>query len=45
MDSRLEDIKLEAACDVDNPLVGQKGASFVFGETKGCECRDDERAR
>jgi glycerate kinase len=35
MDTRLKDIKLEAACDVDNPLVGPKGASFVFGRQKG----------
>lgn len=35
MDSRLKDIKIEAACDVDNPLVGIRGASFVFGSQKG----------
>ncbi|WJE27646.1 glycerate kinase [Bacillus cereus] len=35
IDSRLEDIKLEAACDVDNPLVGLSGASFVFARQKG----------
>ncbi|MFP3379279.1 glycerate kinase [Bacillus sp. SIMBA_069] len=35
MDSRLMHIKIEAACDVDNPLVGIRGASFVFGRQKG----------
>ncbi|MBE5108611.1 glycerate kinase [Bacillus thuringiensis] len=37
LDLRLKDIKLEAACDVDNPLIGVKGASFVFGEQKGAD--------
>lgn len=35
MDSRLTKIKLEIACDVDNPLCGPKGASVVFGPQKG----------
>ncbi|MDR4986702.1 glycerate 2-kinase [Bacillus cereus] len=35
MDSRLTHIKIEAACDVDNPLIGIRGASFVFGSQKG----------
>ncbi|MEN1938396.1 glycerate kinase [Paenibacillus sp. 102] len=35
LDSRLAHVKLEAACDVDNPLTGQKGASFVFAKQKG----------
>ncbi|WP_242145422.1 MULTISPECIES: glycerate kinase [unclassified Bacillus cereus group] len=35
LDSRLAHITLEAACDVDNPLVGEKGASFVFAKQKG----------
>ncbi|HEK9102747.1 TPA: glycerate kinase [Bacillus pseudomycoides] len=35
LDSRLEHVKIEAACDVDNPLTGQKGASFVFAKQKG----------
>ncbi|KEK20062.1 glycerate kinase [Bacillus gaemokensis] len=37
LDPRLVYIKLEAACDVDNPLIGQKGASFVFGKQKGAD--------
>ncbi|OJE22042.1 glycerate 2-kinase [Bacillus thuringiensis] len=35
MDPRLKGVKIEAACDVDNPLVGMQGASFVFGRQKG----------
>ncbi|MGN7893325.1 glycerate kinase [Bacillus sp. 22475] len=35
MDPRLKGIKIEAACDVDNPLFGMQGASFVFGRQKG----------
>ncbi|MBZ3766178.1 glycerate kinase [Bacillus thuringiensis] len=35
MDPRLKGGKIEAACDVDNPLVGMQGASFVFGRQKG----------
>ncbi|GAB6521955.1 glycerate kinase [Bacillus cereus] len=35
MEPRLKGIKIEAACDVDNPLFGMQGASFVFGRQKG----------
>ncbi|WP_459503329.1 glycerate kinase [Bacillus sp. C1] len=35
LDSRLAHVKIEAACDVDNPLTGPKGASFVFAKQKG----------
>ncbi|SMY36728.1 Glycerate 2-kinase [Photobacterium malacitanum] len=35
IDPRLATIKLEVACDVDNPLCGPKGASQVFGPQKG----------
>ncbi|WP_243526434.1 glycerate kinase [Bacillus pseudomycoides] len=35
LDARLANIKLEAACDVDNPLTGPEGASFVFAKQKG----------
>lgn len=35
LDPRLAAIKLEVACDVDNPLCGIKGASHVFGPQKG----------
>ncbi|HAS6216294.1 TPA: glycerate kinase [Vibrio vulnificus] len=35
LDSRLAQVRLEVACDVDNPLCGTKGASAVFGPQKG----------
>ncbi|WP_281545350.1 glycerate kinase [Grimontia sp. SpTr1] len=35
VDPRLKNVKLEVACDVDNPLCGEKGASAVFGPQKG----------
>ncbi|WP_394211621.1 glycerate kinase [Enterovibrio calviensis] len=35
IDPRLANVKLEVACDVDNPLCGEKGASAVFGPQKG----------
>lgn len=35
LDERLNDVKIEAACDVNNPLTGKKGASVVFGPQKG----------
>ncbi|ARN66881.1 glycerate kinase [Vibrio vulnificus] len=35
LDSRLAQVRLEVACDVDNPLCGPKGASAVFGPQKG----------
>lgn len=35
LDPRLATVRLEVACDVDNPLCGPKGASQVFGPQKG----------
>jgi glycerate kinase len=35
LDSCIRDCKIEVACDVDNPLTGQRGASAVFGPQKG----------
>nr|WGD85980.1 glycerate kinase [Bacillus subtilis] len=34
LDSRLRNVKLEVACDVDNPLTGPKGATAVFERAK-----------
>jgi glycerate 2-kinase len=34
-DPRLADIQIEVACDVENPLTGEKGASAIFGPQKG----------
>ncbi|EKM6440575.1 glycerate kinase [Cronobacter sakazakii] len=35
LDPRLAQVSVTAACDVDNPLCGEKGASAVFGSQKG----------
>lgn len=35
LDQRLADIKIEVACDVNNPLTGERGASAIFGPQKG----------
>lgn len=35
LDPRLERTEIIIACDVNNPLTGEQGASFVFGPQKG----------
>ena len=35
MDARLKNVETVAACDVDNPLTGPRGASAVYGPQKG----------
>jgi glycerate 2-kinase len=35
LDPRLKQCTIQVACDVDNPLIGPKGASAVFGPQKG----------
>ncbi|MFQ1015666.1 glycerate kinase [Avibacterium paragallinarum] len=35
LDSRLARVQIEVACDVNNPLCGETGASAVFGPQKG----------
>lgn len=34
-DKRLNDVIFEVACDVNNPLIGENGASRIFGPQKG----------
>lgn len=34
-DPRISECRIEVACDVDNPLVGPRGAAAVFGPQKG----------
>ncbi|MBD3107166.1 glycerate kinase [Bacillus sp. AGMB 02131] len=34
-DPRIKNVVVEVACDVNNPLCGEKGASHVFGPQKG----------
>ena len=40
LDPRLDGLRIEVACDVDNPLVGEHGASAVFGPQKGVGSQD-----
>lgn len=35
LDSRLRDVRVDIAADVDNPLCGPNGASHIFGPQKG----------
>lgn len=35
LDPRLQECRIEVACDVDNPLTGPRGASATFGPQKG----------
>ena len=35
LDARLSHVRIQVACDVDNPLCGARGASAVFGPQKG----------
>lgn len=34
---RLSDVEVVVACDVDNPLVGQRGAAATYGPQKGAD--------
>lgn len=43
LDPRLADLHVEAAVDVDNPLLGERGASAVFGPQKGATPHDVDR--
>lgn len=35
MDSRIRETRFHVMCDVDNPLLGERGATYVFGPQKG----------
>ena len=35
LDTRLQHVQIEVACDVNNPLCGERGASAIFGPQKG----------
>lgn len=40
LDHRINDSTFTVACDVDNPLCGEKGASIVYGGQKGASETD-----
>lgn len=35
LDPRLSKVSIDVACDVNNPLIGENGASYIFGPQKG----------
>ncbi|MEH7253727.1 glycerate kinase [Neobacillus niacini] len=35
LDKRIAHVKIDVACDVTNPLIGENGASAIFGPQKG----------
>ena len=35
LDERLRDCRIRVACDVDNPLCGENGATYIYGPQKG----------
>ncbi|MFC1616261.1 glycerate kinase [Patescibacteria group bacterium] len=37
LDKRIKDINLTVLCDVDNPLCGENGASYVYAPQKGAD--------
>ncbi|MEQ6916496.1 glycerate kinase [Halomonas aquatica] len=43
LDPRLAGLRVETAVDVDNPLLGERGASAVFGPQKGATPEDVAR--
>ncbi len=49
LDARLGEVALQVACDVDNPLLGPRGAAATYGPQKGASPADvealDERNR
>lgn len=37
LDPRIKECEITTMCDIDNPLCGEKGASFVFAPQKGAK--------
>lgn len=40
LDKRLKDCEIISMCDVDNPLCGINGATYVYGAQKGASLKD-----
>lgn len=38
--NKLKEVAFFTICDVDNPLTGEKGASFVYGKQKGLKSKE-----
>jgi glycerate kinase len=43
LDSRMQRVRVDAACDVDNPLLGRRGAARVFAPQKGADPQQVEQ--
>lgn len=39
LDARWQQVSIEVACDVENPLTGPNGASYIFGPQKGADAK------
>ena len=39
LDPRIAELRVEVACDVNNPLTGPTGASHIYGPQKGADAR------
>ncbi|MBM7625077.1 glycerate kinase [Sporohalobacter salinus] len=37
MDTRIKETEIQVACDVDNPLYGERGAAYVYAPQKGAD--------
>ena len=37
LDERLAETRISVMCDVDNPLTGERGATYVYGPQKGAD--------
>ena len=42
---RLKDVDIRVACDVDNPLCGPQGASYIYGQQTRRNSRTDRTIR
>lgn len=43
LDKRLKNVRIDVACDVDNPLCGEPGASAIFAAQKGATTEQIEQ--
>ena len=39
LDSRLKEVTFKVACDVSNPLLGENGATYIYGPQKGANAK------
>ncbi|MDN8875505.1 glycerate kinase, partial [Staphylococcus aureus] len=39
LDSRLKEVTFKVACDVSNPLLGENGATYIYGPQKVADAK------